>query len=144
MCGWSPIAEEASVASKLVGLNRRVMEIRHPPPLLPLQPPSSTQRIDTSPDTAAIINDSPVKRLQKNIFPEEQLLPFLQNQILFVKCICQKKNTIGCSFTLSNSLAVVDLLDGWAVGNVWYFLENLNTYIDVQMYIDAKNQHIIF
>ena len=31
VCGWSLMA---SVASKLVGLNRRVMEIRHPPNLL--------------------------------------------------------------------------------------------------------------
>ena len=51
VCGWSLMA---SVASKLVGLNRRVMEIRHPPNLLYTllpSPPLPTQRIDTSPDT---------------------------------------------------------------------------------------------
>ena len=49
VCGWSLMA---SVASKLVGLNRRVMEIRHPPNLLYTLPrPPPTQRIDTSPDT---------------------------------------------------------------------------------------------
>ena len=36
VCGWSLMG---SVASKLVGLNRRVMEIRHPPNLLYTLPP---------------------------------------------------------------------------------------------------------
>ena len=62
------MAKVASVASKLVGLNRRVMEIRHPP-----LPPLPTQRIDTSPDSGAIINDSPVKRFHPDkYFAEEQ------------------------------------------------------------------------
>ena len=66
VCGWSLMA---SVASKLVGLNRRVMEIRHPPNLLyTLPPPTHSEDWYITWHTAAIINDSPVKRFHKNIF----------------------------------------------------------------------------
>ena len=65
VCGWSLMA---SVASKLVGLNRRVMEIRHPPNLLYSPPPSHSEDWYITWHTAAIINDSPVKRFHKNIF----------------------------------------------------------------------------
>ena len=142
VCGWSLMA---SVASKLVGLNRRVMEIRHPPNLLYTLPPLTTQRIDTSPDTRLQLSTIlPWSVSTKIFFVTWAFAIFLSHTESYSKlgklCLYYEKWTFLISFsiiTLKLSVIICEPVVefqfaclmrqiGSGTSGVWCFLQMLN------------------